>query len=672
MAVASMSMPGRMGTARGLDDYSLYSTLSDEELMQLVIERSLTEEHNSINAIQSSPPVYWQPNYQPNQFTTNEFLTNVRHPSATRHMYDFPRANPNPANPPPNPSPANPPLADHIMDSCNTGVPQWCLLMRLIDVRPLVPVIENGDLKALKEMVKCNPKSLFVPNEDGWISLHEAAYYGQEECLKIILRAHPGIVNTCGTCNQTPLLLAAIFQHVNCVECLLDRGANPNIANNDGETPLLKACGKPNTEIVDHLLKYGASVHKACVQGVTPLHEAAGHDNVEICQMLLDAGAKLNAANIYGMDPFFTAAQNGRVEVLSFLISKGVDMNCQACDGATPLYESSKNGHKEVVELLLSQKADANRTTKSGLLPLHVAVQKGHFDIVSMLIPATSKAKVQCSGISPLHLAAEHNRDWILEVLIKGGYDVNLQLAEDRSKMYEDRRSTALYFAVANNNLEAAEMLLEAGANPNLDMFNPLLIAVRRGCMEMITVLVEHGANMNASILTHPCSFPAVVMLGMKYSQILKYLMDNGCDALSCFDCTYGSKPHPPVKTLSRGRGFTETLPYATDEDEAPINMYIQFCETINNPTISCWAGPIIDMLLDYVGHVKLCSRLIEHLDSNHDWAGIKVKAMPPYSLMKLCRLKIRQQVGIPRLRHIDTLPLPPILIKFLNYKKGD
>ncbi|CAB1343057.1 unnamed protein product [Coregonus sp. 'balchen'] len=530
MAVASMSMPGRMGTPRGFDDYSLYSALSDEELMQLTIERSLTEDHNSINDIQSSPPVYWQPNYQPNQFTTNQFTT-----------------------------------------------------------------------------------------------------------------AHPGMVNTCGTHNQTPLLLAAIFHHVNCVECLLDRGANPEIANKDGETPLFKACGKPNAEIVDHLLK-----------GVTPLHEAAGHDNVEICQMLLDAGAKMNAANIYGIDPFFTAAQNGGVKVLSFLISKGADMNCQACDGATPLYEASKNGHKEVVELLLSQKADANRTT----------------NIMSMLIPATSKAKVQCSGISPLHLAAEHNRDWILEVLIKRGYDVNLQLAEDRSKMYEDRRSTALYFAVANNNLEATEMLLEAGANPNLDMFNPLLIAVRRGCMEMITVLVEHGANMNASILTHPCSFPAVVMLGMKYLPILKYLMDNGCDALSCFDCTYGSNPHPPLKTSSSGRGRGRD--FSEDEDEAPINTCVQFCEAISDPTISLWAGPIIDMLLDYVGHVKLCSRLIEHLDSYHDWAGIKVKAMPPHSLMQLCRLKIHQQVGIPRLRHINTLPLPPILIKFLNYNKGD
>lgn len=192
--------------------------------------------------------------------------------------------------------------------------------------------------------------------------------------------------------------------------------------------------------------------------------------------------------------------------------------------------------------------------------------------IVSMLIPATSKVKVQCSGISPLHLAAEHNRDWILEILIEAGYDVNFQLAEDRSKMYEDHRSTALYFAVSNSNLEAAEMLLDAGANPNLDMFNPLLIAVRRGCMEIITVLVEHGANMNASILTHPCSFPAVVMLGMKYLHILnylKYLMSNGCDALSCFDCTYGSKPHPPLKTSRRVSIFGETVRYVTDEDEA-------------------------------------------------------------------------------------------------------
>lgn len=42
---------------------------------------------------------------------------------------------------------------------------------------------------------------------------------------------------------------------------------------------------------------------------------------------------------------------------------------------------------------------------------------------------------------------------------------------------------------------------------------------------------------------------------------------------------------------------------------------------------MSRWAGPIIDVLLDYVGNVQLCSRLKEHIDSYEDWAVIKEKA---------------------------------------------
>lgn len=166
-----------------------------------------------------------------------------------------------------------------------------------------------------------------------------------------------------------------------------------------------------------------------------------------------------------------------------------------------------------------------------------------------MLILATSKARVRRSGISPLHLAAERNRDEILELLIESGFDVNAKLSKDRSTMYEDRRSTALYFSVINNNTDATSMLLQAGADPNLDTFNPLLIALRQGCMRTVKLLVEHGANVNAYIPTHPTTFPATVMFCMKYLIMLKYLMDNGCDALSCFSCEYGTDPHPPLKT---------------------------------------------------------------------------------------------------------------------------
>lgn len=52
-----------------------------------------------------------------------------------------------------------------------------------------------------------------------------------------------------------------------------------------------------------------------------------------------------------------------------------------------------------------------------------------------------------------------------------------------------------------------------------------------------------------------------------------------------------------------------------------------QFCEIISAPQISRWAGPIIDVLLDYVGNVQLCARLTEHLDSYEDWEEIKEKS---------------------------------------------
>ena len=52
-----------------------------------------------------------------------------------------------------------------------------------------------------------------------------------------------------------------------------------------------------------------------------------------------------------------------------------------------------------------------------------------------------------------------------------------------------------------------------------------------------------------------------------------------------------------------------------------------QFCDIISSPSVCRWAGPIIDVLLDYVGNVQLCSKLTEHLDSYEHWVHIKEKS---------------------------------------------
>uniref|UniRef100_A0A3Q0T2C9 Ankyrin repeat and SOCS box containing 2a, tandem duplicate 2 n=1 Tax=Amphilophus citrinellus TaxID=61819 RepID=A0A3Q0T2C9_AMPCI len=248
--------------------------------------------------------------------------------------------------------------------------------------------------------------------------------------------------------------------------------------------------------------------------------------------------------------------------IIHLLAHKGADINAQAGDGASPIYEASKNGHISAVEALLTLKADANRTTKSGLLPLHVAVQNNHARVVSVLIPVTSRVRIKRCGISPLHIAAERNRDEILELLIKVGFDVNAKLSQDWSRIYEDHRSTALYFSVYNGNLEATQMLLEAGANPNLDIFNPLLIAVRLGWVDMAVLLLRYGADVNAQISTQPSSFPSAILFSMDCLPMLKLLLDHGCDAKSCFQCSYGQKPHP---TIAPSRHPIEELQVSVD-----------------------------------------------------------------------------------------------------------
>ncbi|XP_013878119.1 ankyrin repeat and SOCS box protein 2 isoform X2 [Austrofundulus limnaeus] len=528
---------------------------------------------------------------------------------------------------------------------------------------PLFRAIREGDSSRVKALAMCPGTNLMLPSKPGWLAVHQAAWFGQEACLRMLLTVQPGMINKRASGGGTPLLTAVSRVHLGCVQLLLEMGADPDIPNYEKETPLYKACERNNPAIVAALLNSGAEVNTCCYHGWTALQEAASRDNLEICEMLLKAGAKHNVRNSYGITPLFTAAQNGQLAALRLLIKHGADVNTQAADGATALYEATKNGHTKIVELLLSQNADANKPGKTGLLPLHIAAQRGSDTIISMLIVVTSKARVRRTGISPLHLAAERNRDDTLEFLIKAGFDVNAQLSEERSRLYEDRRSTALYFSVINNNVDAVRMLVAAGADPNLDMFKPLLVAVRIGCIQTVQLLVEHGADINAGIPTHPTTFPAVYMFSMKYLPMFKYLLDHGGEALSCFSCIYGGQSHPPIKTSRPGGNYNpdQSLP------ETLQTRGVQFCEMISAPSISRWAGPIIDILLDYVGHVTLCSRLMEHLDSYSGWSVIKEKAALPRPLLQLCRMQILHLVGRRKLKR---LPLPGGLIRFLQHQE--
>ncbi len=100
------------------------------------------------------------------------------------------------------------------------------------------------------------------------------------------------VVNTRDiTTGDTGLHLATARRDALWVRFLLQRGANPNIRNNQGITPLQLATGLGFIEGAEILIDKGAEVNIADRQGETPLIAAVHQRNVELVRTLLAEGA---------------------------------------------------------------------------------------------------------------------------------------------------------------------------------------------------------------------------------------------------------------------------------------------------------------------------------------------------------------------------------------------
>nr|XP_020655562.1 ankyrin repeat and SOCS box protein 14 [Pogona vitticeps] len=526
--------------------------------------------------------------------------------------------------------------------------------------REIVTAIQRGEEEVLLKLMR-NGSAFRETDAEGCLPLHEAAAQPNKNILEIILKAsHPVVWQETNLKGETPLFVAVDKCLVKNVHFLLLNGFNPNVKNEEGDCALFTAITHGSYEMASLLIQFGADINLQCVNKRTALHEAARLGLKDIVELLLSAKADPDPPSSYGLTPLALAAQNGHTEILEILLRKGANVLSQASDCASILFEAAGGGNPDCVSLLLDYGADANVPKHSGHLPIHRAAYRGHFLALQILVPVTNYSAIKESGISPVHSAAAGGHPQCLEFLLKSGFDANFMLHQRIRKGYDDERKSALYFAVSNGDLTSAQMLLEAGALPNQDPVNCLQLALRMGSYELINLLLRHGANVNYFCRVNTTHFPSALQYTLKDEVMLRMLLNYGYNVHQCFDCPHGDNVHSQYMF----EGWTSTVIKDT-----------MFCDVITLSWLRHLSGKVVRIMLDYVDHIRICSKLQVVLQEQKLWPEINAILTNARSLQHLCRLRIRKCLGRLRLRcpvFLTFLPLPNRLKDYILYKEYD
>jgi len=118
------------------------------------------------------------------------------------------------------------------------------------------------------------------------------------------------------------------------------------------EEKLLEAAQNGKLEAVQQLLDKGANVNVRNGDGQSPLFLAAREGYADVVVLLVGRGASLESVTAMGNTPLMRAAISGHAGIVGFLLDKGADPAKKGNGGRTSLDWAKESGHEAVVKLL--------------------------------------------------------------------------------------------------------------------------------------------------------------------------------------------------------------------------------------------------------------------------------------------------------------------------------
>ncbi len=266
----------------------------------------------------------------------------------------------------------------------------------------------------------------------------------------------------------TPLLYAARSGCTDCVQALLDAGADVNRPNPDGVTPLMEAIDNFAYDTAKLLFERGANPNVWDWWGRTPLYIA-----IDMNTYNLDAYAERTG-------PPIVTTKTTALELARLFLDAGVNPNTQLnmhrpgrggnsgrfadeiiTTGATPLLRAAGAPDREAVRLLLDHGGRADVPNAMGVTPLMAAAGLG-------MRPSPR--------FNPVANDAQDRSIATLEMLLAAGDDVNARITDVKSLTARMGRG---------------------GTLPERGGQSALFGAVQWGWAKVVQYLIAHGAKVD-------------------------------------------------------------------------------------------------------------------------------------------------------------------------------
>lgn len=430
-----------------------------------------------------------------------------------------------------------------------------------------------------------------LANSNGETPLFIVAREGQLEVVQILLQAKANL-NQLSEDQKTKLLMTAVHRNnLGFVQFFIERGANPNLQDSNGQTPLFVAAknrrldmtqvlleqgadlnllseadkvelfinavkGK-NLKLVQQMLKKEVGILTRDYQGKPLFLSVIGMCDVPMVRVMLQNILDLNQPNFDRERLFFVAAERGYLNLLQGLLEeKEVDLNQLKLNGKTLLFVAARNKHLNVVQVLLEKGVDFNQLSLGDKADLFIeAVKEKNLTLVQILLQKDSHLLTHnYFGNNLLLLAAKVCDVTMVRVMLENlalleqpfDWQTQLFIAAEQGQVsliqawFEEKRidsnplnskgETLLFVAASSGYTQIVHLLLEQGADPNQPNSNgetPILGAARYNHLEAIQALIETGAKIHQLMEVQQAELLIAAVLRNNL-RFLDYFIDKG------------------------------------------------------------------------------------------------------------------------------------------------